>query len=180
MNHDGVDGILDLVAYAGGEAADGGHAARELELRFDFFGGFDVVKGDERAQPLTVFVVVDEVDRGSYAAAGLGANLFLHHGDAGIDGFPERAAKNCGAVEDVAGVEPENVVTVDVEKAAGSLGDEHGAAVAGEKKDAVLQVAEDLVEVFLQGREDFFDIAHALTNLLDLAGDTGGQLLRGA
>ena len=54
VDDDGVDGVLDLVADAGGEAADGGHAAGEFQLRLDLLGGLEVVEGDERAQALRV------------------------------------------------------------------------------------------------------------------------------
>jgi hypothetical protein len=45
MHDDGVDGVLDLVTDAGGEAADGSEAAGELELAFQFADGFEVVEG---------------------------------------------------------------------------------------------------------------------------------------
>ena len=38
MHHDGVDGIFHFVADAGGESADGRHAAREFQFRLDLFG----------------------------------------------------------------------------------------------------------------------------------------------
>ena len=50
MHHDGVDGILYLVAHAGGEPADGGHAPRELQLRLDLCGRLQIVQRDQRAQ----------------------------------------------------------------------------------------------------------------------------------
>ena len=52
VNHDGVDGVLHLVADAGGEPADGGHAPRELQLRLDRLGRFQIVQHHQRAQPL--------------------------------------------------------------------------------------------------------------------------------
>ena len=52
---------------------------------------------------------------------------------------------------------------------------QHGAAVCGEQQDAVLQVAENLVEILFQRREDFLNIAHALADALDL-----GRYLRGS
>ena len=44
---------------------------------------------------------------------------------------------------------------------------QHRPPIAREQQDAVLQITEDLVEVFFQGGEDLFDIAHALADLLD-------------
>src|SRR5580700_1313143 len=43
MDDDGVDGILDLVADSGREAADRGHAARNLELGLDLADRLQVV-----------------------------------------------------------------------------------------------------------------------------------------
>ena len=66
-----------------------------------------------------------------------------------------------------------------MQKAPRGLGDQHGAAVPCEQKNAVLQVAENLVEIFLQRREDLLHVAHALTNPLDLGGDALGGVLLG-
>ena len=61
MHDDGVDGILDLVADAGSQPADGGHAPRKLELRLDRFSRFQIVQRDQRAQSLVRVLVVDEL-----------------------------------------------------------------------------------------------------------------------
>ena len=89
MNADGVDGVFDLVADAGGKPADGGHTPRELQLRLDLLDRLQVVQRNQRAQCLTGTVVVDKVQRGLYAAPGLGENLLLHQGTAGFKGIEQ-------------------------------------------------------------------------------------------
>ena len=66
-----------------------------------------------------------------------------------------------------------------LEKAPRRLRDQHRAPVAGEEQDAVLQIAENLVEILLQRGEDLFHIAHALADALDLGGNLGGRVLPG-
>ena len=110
MDDDGVDGILYLVAHAGGEPADGRHAAGELEFGLDLFGRFQVVQGNQRAQPLAVFIVVNKVQRSLNAPAGLSEDLFLHQGDAGVEGLAKGLAEHRGAVEDLLRMEPQNAV----------------------------------------------------------------------
>ena len=77
MHDDRVDGVLDLVADARGEAADGGHAPRELEFGFDLFDRFEIVERDQDAESLAGVVVVDEVERCLDPAAGFGPDFFL-------------------------------------------------------------------------------------------------------
>ena len=105
--------------------------------------------------------------------------ISLNEGDAGVEGIAEALPEYGGTVEDFAGVEAEDAVALDGEEAARRLGDQHGAAIAGEEQDAVLEVAEDLVEVFLESGEDLFNVAHALAEALDFAGDGGGGVLPG-
>ncbi len=93
VDHDGVDGVLDFVAHAGGEPADGGHAPRELELRLDGFGRFKIVQHDQRAQPLLRVFVVDELQRCLNAASGFRANLFLDQRGAGVEGLAQHPAQ---------------------------------------------------------------------------------------
>ena len=91
-------------------------------------------------------------------------------------------AQDCRAIEDFLGVKAQDRSALDLEKAARGFRDEHGAASSSEEQDAVLQVAENLIEILLQCREHLFDIAHALADLLDLGGDTlcGMSCLGGA
>ncbi len=77
-------------------------------------------------------------------------------------------------------MQAQNSGPFDLQKAPCGLRDEHRAAVPGKEKNAVLQIAQDLVEIVFQRREHLFDIAHALADLLDLGGDTGGGVLAGA
>jgi len=180
MDDDGVDGVFDFVPDAGGESADGGHAAGELEFRLDGFGGLKVMKGNERAEALAGVVVEDEVDGGLDAATGFGEDFFLNEGDAGVKRVAEDDAEDGGAIEDFASVEAEDCVSLDGEESAGGFRDKDSAAVSGEEQDAVLKISENLIEVLFQGGEDFFDIAHALTEALDFSGDGGcGVLARG-
>ena len=110
VNHDGVDGVLHLVAHAGGEPADGRHAPRELQLRLDLLRRLQIVQGDQRAQSLAGVVVVDEIQRGLNAPAGLGANLFLRKGGAGVEGFAQSLAQHRGAIENLARVQAQNAL----------------------------------------------------------------------
>src|SRR6185312_10351837 len=59
-------------------------------------------------------------------------------------------------------------------------GDKDGTGVAGEEHHAVLEVGENLVEVFLEGGENLFDVFHASSEALNFMGDlddgiSGGQ-----
>jgi hypothetical protein len=176
VHDDGVDGVLDLVADAGGEATDSGHSAGELELGLDGFGGFEVVEGEKRAQSLSRFSVVDELEGEFDAAAGFSDDEFLRQGSGGCEGLAESSAEQSASVEDLVGVEAENGSLLAGEKAPGSLGNKNGAVVGGEQKDAVLEVAENLIEVFLEGGEDFFDVAHAPAKALDLSRDSDSHV----
>ncbi len=110
MNHDGVDGVLDLVAHTGGEPANGGHAPRKLQLRLDLFRRLQIVQGDQRAQSLAGVVVVDKIQLGLDAPAGLGANLFLRKGGAGVEGIAQGLAQQRGAIENLARVQAQNAL----------------------------------------------------------------------
>ena len=62
MDDDGVDGVLDLVSDAGGEASDGGHAAGDLQFGLDLFNRLQVVEGDQCAEALAGVVVENEIE----------------------------------------------------------------------------------------------------------------------
>ena len=112
VDHDGVDRVLHLVAHAGGESSDGGHAPRKLQLGLDFFNRLQVVQRDQSAQTLLVLVIVDEIQRGLNAPARFGADLFLHHVDAGIEGLAQGFAQHGRAVENLPRVQAQNAVSV--------------------------------------------------------------------
>ena len=61
MQDDGVDGILDFVGYAAGEASTGGHATRHFNLVFNLVHRFRVAHGEQRADRRASFL--DEVER---------------------------------------------------------------------------------------------------------------------
>jgi hypothetical protein len=172
VDNDSIDGVLNLVANAGGKAADGGHAAGKLELGLDRFNGFEIVEGKERAQSLARFSVLDEFEGELDASASLSDDDFLGQRGGGCECMTESTAQERFGVEDFSGVETKDEAVVEGEEAPGGLRDEDGALVGGEEEDAVLKVAENLIEVFLEGGEDLLDIAHTLTDALDLAGDS--------
>ena len=179
VNDDGVDGVLDFVADAGRESADRGHAARNLQLGFDLPNGFEVVDGEQSAEGMTVagLGVVDEVEGDLDAAAGFGGDFFLDDGHAALERVAYEAAEAGVAVEDLADFSAEDAFAADVEEALAGAGDQDGAGVAGEEHDAVLQVGEDLVEVLAQGGEDLLDVADALAEALDLAGNLSDSVV---
>ena len=82
-----------------------------------------------------------------------------------------------GAVEDIARVAAQNAVALDAEEPARRFGDKHRTPVLSEQQNAVLQVAENLVEVFAQRGVDLFHVFHALADLLDLGGDERRHVL---
>jgi len=49
--------------------------------------------------------------------------------------------------------------------------DQHHVEVAGKEHDSVLKVGHHLVQVFLQGGEDFFHVAHLPAQAFNLSGD---------
>ena len=151
MNDDCVDGVLDFMADAGGEPTDGGHAAGEFQFGFDDLDGLLIMECEQSAESLSRAVVVNEVEGDYDAMSGLGENFFLYEGESGLPGIADSSPENGVTVEDFAGVMSEDLVTVESEKAADGVGDEHGASVSSEEENAVLEVSEDLVEVFLEG-----------------------------
>jgi len=92
VNNDGVDGVLDFVAHSGGEAADGGHAAGELELGLDGLDGFEIVEGEERAQSLTRLTVMNELEGEFDALAGFSDDDFLGQRSASREGLAKGPA----------------------------------------------------------------------------------------
>ena len=141
VDDDGVDGVFDLVTDAGGEAADGGHAAGELELGLDGLDGLKIVEGEERAQALSRFAVVDELKGEFDAAAGFSDDDFLGQRRGGCECLAEGAAESSIGVEDLVCLEAEYGSLFAGEKALGGLRNENGAVVGGEQEDAVLKVA---------------------------------------
>src|SRR5579871_4913926 len=113
---------------------------------------------DQSAEASLRVVVIDEVKRRLHSAAGFGTNLFLHQGQVCFVGIAQRASQYGCAIEDVPSMEAENSIPVYLEKAASCLGDEHSATIFGEEENPVLKIAENLVKVLFQGREDLFDV----------------------
>ena len=178
VDDDGVDGILDFVPDAGSEAADRRHAPGNLQLGLDLPNRFEVVNGEQSAERMAVarLRVVDEVERDFDPAPGLGGHLFLHDRHPAFEGVADEPAEAGRAVEDLPDLGAENPLAADVEEALAGAGDQHGAGVAGEEHDPVLQIGEDLIEVLAQGAEDFLDVADALAEAFDLAGDLGDRV----
>ena len=171
MHHDGVDGVLDLVADSGGKPADGRHSAREFQLAFDFAHRFQIVQRKQGAQalPLPVGVfIVDEIERNLHSTAGFGRDLFLHHGNPGVEGISHRPAQQRVPVEHLVNFSSQDVIAVHAEEPFDRVADQHGAVVAGEKENSVFQIGHDLVEVLFQRRENLFHVAHAAAEALDL------------
>ena len=134
---------------------------------------------DQRAQALLGVFVVDKLQRGLNAASGFSTNLLLVESGAGIERFAENAAQGCGGIEDIVSVKAENVLARNFKEAPRRLRHEDGAPIAGEEQDAILKVAENLVEIFSQRGEDLLHITHALADALDLCGNLGGRILPG-
>ena len=116
MHHDGIDRILDLVAHARGEPADGRHAPRKLQLRLNLRGRFQIVQRDQRSQPLVRLVVVDKVHRSLDAPAVFGANLLLHH-VAAASIASRRARPSTSSRRKFARVQAQNVLALDLQEA---------------------------------------------------------------
>ncbi len=74
-------------------------------------------------------------------------------------------------------VAAQNAVAIDSEKSPRRFGDKHRAPVLGEQQDSVLQVAQNLVEIFPQRGVDLFHVFHAPADLFDLGGDERGHVL---
>ncbi len=173
VHHDGVDGVLDLVADSRGETADGGHAPRDLELGFDFADGFQIVEGEQRAERMAVarLGIMNEVERDFDAAAGFGGHFFLHDGHAPLEGIADERPRRVLRSKISRTSAPKMRSRPMFRKRSHGAGNQDGAGVPGEQHDAVLQIGEDLVEVLAQGGEDLFDVANALAEALDFAGD---------
>src|SRR5580698_11551656 len=62
----------------------------------------------------------------------------------------------------------QNLVAVHVKEPARGLGDQHRASVAGEQQNAILEVAENLVEILLQRGKHLLNITHTLAKTLIL------------
>src|ERR1019366_7665339 len=87
MDQDGVNRIFNFVTDAGSKPADGGHSARELQLRLDLFNGFKIVQSDKGAETEPRMVVVNEIDRGLNAPARFCQHFFLHQGYSVVEGL---------------------------------------------------------------------------------------------
>ena len=120
-------------------------------------------------RPCACVVVVNKIHRSLNASSGFGADLFLHQrARLRIESLAQRPAQHRGAVEDLARMQAQNVVSLDLQKTPRRLRNQHRAPVPGEQQNAVLQIAQNLVEIVLQRGEYLFHIAHALPDLLDL------------
>ena len=168
MHHDGIDRILDFMTDTRRQPADRRHAPRKFQFRLDLLHRFEVVQRDQRTKAHPRMVVVDKVHRSLNATARFSLDLFLHQRHSCIEGLAERSSQHRGIVENLTRLQTQNVIAFEVEKSLSRLRNQHRASVPGEQQNAVLQVSENLVEVFLQGRENLFHIAHALPDLLDL------------
>ena len=96
VHHDGIDGILDLVTDARRQSSDGGQASRELQIAFYFPDRFHIVQGEQRAQGFLGIdraIVMDKVERDLDVPAGLGGDLLLHQGHAGVERLAHQPAQ---------------------------------------------------------------------------------------
>ncbi len=177
VDDDGVDGILDLVGDAGGEASDGGEAARELDLVFNAADGLGVAHGEQRADGSAA--LGDEVERELNPASVLDLNLARGNILAQGKGVEHDASEAIGVVEDLFDHPSQHLTAGMADEALGGGADQHDAAVAGEEDESVLQGGHELVEVFLECGEDLADIVHLASEAVD-AGADGAEFVGSA
>src|SRR5260370_16524874 len=70
VEHNGVDGVLDLVRYAAGETSAGGETARHFDFILDAMDGFGVTYDEQGADLSILFLNKIERDLNPPAAAG--------------------------------------------------------------------------------------------------------------
>ena len=171
MHHDRIDRILHFVAHSRRESSDCSHSARKFKFRFNLFDRLEIVKRHQGPKSHARVIVVDEVNRGLNTPARFRLNFFLHQRDPRIERVSQRPAQHRRVVEDLPRLQAENVVSLKLKKSTSGLRHQHRTTISREEQNPVLKVAEDLIQVLLQGREDFLDIAHALADLFDLGRD---------
>src|ERR1700677_1610667 len=132
---------------------------------------------EQRPQRARRLVVLDEVERQLDTAARFGEQLLLMKRHTGIEGIPEGLAQSRRTRKNLVSVQTEEALLAQRQEAANRLRNEHRAAVGREEQDAVLKVAQNLVEVLLQGGEDLLDIAHARAKALNLSRDGDRHVL---
>jgi hypothetical protein len=70
VEHNGVNGVLDLVGYTAGEASASGETARHFDFIFDSMNGFGVAHNKQGADLGILFLNEIERDLNTPAAAG--------------------------------------------------------------------------------------------------------------
>ena len=119
MHDDGVDRILDLVAYAGSEAPDSREPAGKFELIFDGADRLEVVEREQGAEIL-VFApdhILDQLERDRDPAAAFGLQLFILDRNPFFESFFEEAAQWRPAIEYVEGGLDKDMLSIYAQKA---------------------------------------------------------------
>src|SRR5215469_6206500 len=169
VQHDRVNGILDLVGDAAREASAGRHAARHLDFIFDLPHRLGVAQDQQGADLAAPFL--DKVQRDLHTLAVRGLDLFLCHRTAQVKTLEQQHAQRGIAGEDLIHGSAKQLAPRAAQEALHRGANQHYARLAGEQHQAVLQIPHDLVDVVLQGRENLLGIPYLATQVRNLQGD---------
>src|SRR5579871_290261 len=164
MQHDGVNGILDLVRDAAGEAAAGREPAGHLDFVADPLYRFRVAH-DEQSADLRVFLL-HEIEGNLHALAAGRLELPLRNGALALEGIEEGGTDAGIAVEDFADGAAQQLTPGASEESFDRGADQHDTGITGEEHQAILQLGHELIDVVFQCRENFASVA-------DLASEVG-------
>src|SRR5437764_4268790 len=166
MHHNGINGILNFVRHAGGELAYIGQAAGDLDLAFNLPNRLRVAHGEQSAQLLSI--LFDEIQRDLDVGAVVAGNLHHVHGTVHAERAENAAAELRMSGEDLLGMLAQHLAPRLAKEGLDGGAYQHCALIAREQHQAILQVGHDLIDILLQGREDFIDGAHLPPNAFDL------------
>src|SRR5208337_1240916 len=169
VQHDGVDGILDFVGDAAGEASAGGKAARHFDLVADALDRFGVAH-DQQSADLGV-LLLDEVERYLHALSASCLELAFRERPAALESVEQSRPQARIAVKYFLNRMTKQFGARAAEKSLHRSADQDHAGIAGEKHQAILQFGHKLIHVVLEGGENFSAIANLPAQIGNLQGD---------
>ena len=113
-------------------------------------------------------ILFDEIQRDLDVGAVVAGNLHHVHGTVRAERAENAAAELRMSGEDLLGMLAQHLAPRLAKEGLDGGAYQHCALIAREQHQAILQVGHDLIDILLQGREDFIDGAHLPPNAFDL------------
>ena len=169
MQHDGIDGVLDLVRHASGQAAAGGKAARNFNLILNAAHRFGIAHGEQRADRRALFL--NEVERHLHAAAIGSVEFVLHQRTLLLECGQNHCAQNRSIGENFFRGASQDFAARAAQKFFRRGAHQHDPRIAREEHEPVLQLGHDLLDVVFQRGENLVGIANLPAQVRDLQRD---------